>query len=161
MDYTSWLIKEGCLEVYTKLALGWDDIPFDYYPDCDAPRIEQCSRIREEYADRLEKPHPRTGPPSFLEFFVSSLDALSTMMYIDKERISEGLLMNLGVDYYMDAISSPTVIAEAALESAERVISRSYSKDGRGGLFPVYGEDTLTMPLFVQMAKWANWYDSR
>lgn len=159
MHYTSWLIKRGCLENYTELALVWDELDFVWYIPEDEDKAIQALRIRDEYCYETGMPSPRQAPPSFLEVFVSITDTLTAMLYQDRESFTKSILLNVGARSYSDDGRLPSEIRKESLCIAERVMYRTYSRNGTGGLFRIPGVDTLEMPLTTQMIQWANLYD--
>lgn len=159
MHYTSWLIKRGCLENYSELALVWDELDFKWYIPEDEDKAIQALRVRDEYCYETGMPSPRQAPASFLEVFVSITDTLTAMVYLDRELFTKSILLNVGARSYSDDGRLPSEIHEGALNIAERVMYRTYSRNGTGGLFRIPGVDTLEMPLTTQMIQWANLYD--
>lgn len=159
MQYTSWLIKRGCLENYTELALVWDEIDFLWYIPEDEDKAIQALRMRDEYCYETGLPIPRQAPASFLEAFVSITDTLTAMLYQDRCDFTKSILLNLGARSYSDDGRLPSEIREEALGIAERVMYRTYSRNGTGGLFRIPGADILEMPITTQMIMWANLYD--
>ena len=159
MSYTSWLIKRGCLENYSELASVWDEFDFMWYIPEDEDKAIQALRMRDEYCYETGLPSPRQAPASFLEVFVSITDTLTAMLYQDRESFTKSILLNLGARSYFDDGRLPSEIHEEALCIAERVMYRTYSRNGTGGLFCIPGVDILEMPLTTQMIKWANLYD--
>nr|DAN30364.1 MAG TPA: hypothetical protein [Caudoviricetes sp.] len=159
MHYTSWLIKRGCLENYSELASVWDELDFMWYIPEDEDKAIQALRMRDEYCYETGMPSPRQAPASFLEVFVSITDTLTAMLYQDRESFTKSILLNVGARSYSDDGRLPSEIHEEALNIAERVMYRTYSRNGTGGLFRIPGVDTLEMPLTTQMIQWANLYD--
>lgn len=159
MNYTSWLIQRGCLENYTELALVWDELDFVWYIPEDEDKAIQALRMRDEYCYETDMPSPRQAPPSFLEVFVSITDTLTAMLYQDRESFTKSILLNVGARSYSDDGRPPSEIRKESLSIAERVMYRTYSRNGTGGLFRIPGVDTLEMPLTTQMIQWANLYD--
>lgn len=159
MSYAPWLIKRGCLENYTVLASVWDEIDFAWYIPEDEDKAIQALRMRDEYCYETGLPMPRQTPASFLEVFVSITDSLTAMLYQDRESFTKSILLNLGARSYSDDGRLPSEIHEAALDIAETVIYRTYSRNGTGGLFRIPGTDILETPLTTQMIMWANLYD--
>lgn len=159
MHYTSWLIKRGCLENYSELASVWDELDFVWYIPEDEDKAIQALRMRDEYCHETGMPSPRQAPASFLEVFVSITDTLTAMLYQDRESFTKSILLNLGARSFSDDGRLPSEIHEEALIIAERVMYRTYSRNGTGGLFRIPGVDTLEMPLTTQMIQWANLYD--
>ena len=159
MNYTSWLIQRGCLENYTELALVWDELDFVWYIPEDEDKAVQALRMRDEYCYETGMPSPRQAPPSFLEVFVSITDTLTAMLYQDRESFTKSILLNVGARSYSDDGRPPSEIRKESLNIAERVMYRTYSRNGTGGLFRIPGVDTLEMPLTTQMIQWANLYD--
>lgn len=159
MNYTSWLIERGCLENYSELASVWAELDFVWYIPEDEDRAIQALRMRDEYCYETGMPSPRQAPASFLEVFVSITDILTAMLYLDRESFTKSILLNMGARSYSDDGRPLSEIHEEALIIAERVMYRTYSRNGTGGLFRIPGIDTLEMPLTTQMIKWANLYD--
>lgn len=159
MHYTSWLIQRGCLENYTELASVWDELDFVWYIPEDEDKAIQALRMRDEYCYETGAPSPRQAPASFLEVFVSITDTLTAMLYQDRESFTKSILLNVGARSYSDDGRLPSEIHDEALIIAERVMYRTYSRNGTGGLFRIPGVDTLEMPLTTQMIQWANLYD--
>lgn len=159
MHYTSWLIQRGCLENYSELASVWDELDFIWYIPEDEDRAIQALRMRDEYCYETGMPSPRQAPASFLEVFVSITDTLTAMLYQDRESFTKSILLNMGARSYSDDGRLPSEIHEEALIIAERVMYRTYSRNGTGGLFRIPGVDTLEMTLTTQMIQWANLYD--
>ena len=159
MHYASWLIKRGCLENYSELASVWDELDFTWYIPEDEDKAIQALRMRDEYRYETGMPSPRQAPASFLEVFVSITDTLTAMLYQDRESFTKSILLNVGARSYSDDGRLPSEIREEALNIAERVMYRTYSRNGTGGLFRIPGVDTLEMPLTTQMIQWANLYD--
>lgn len=159
MLYTPWLIQRGCLENYTELASVWDELDFVWYIPEDEDKAIQALRMRDEYCYETSTPSPRQAPTSFLEVFVSITDSLTAMLYQDREVFTKSILLNMGARSYSDDGRLPSEIHEGALEIAERVMYRTYGRNGSGGLFRIPGEDILETPLTTQMIKWANLYD--
>ena len=159
MNYTRWLIQRGCLENYSELASVWDEIDFVWYIPEDEDKAIQALRMRDEYCYETEMPSPRQAPASFLEVFVSITDTLTAMLYQDRESFTKSILLNVGARSYSDDGRLPSEIHEEALIIAERVMYRTYSRNGTGGLFRIPGVDTLEMPITTQMIQWANLYD--
>lgn len=159
MHYTSWLIKRGCLENYSGLASVWDELDFVWYIPEDEDKAIQALRMRDEYCYETGAPSPRQAPASFLEVFVSITDTLTAMLYQDRELFTKSILLNMGARSYSDDGRLFSEIHEEALYIAERVMYRTYSRNGTGGLFRIPGVDTLEMPLTTQMIQWANLYD--
>lgn len=159
MQYTSWLIQRGCLENYTELASVWDELDFVWYIPEDEDRAIQALRMRDEYCYETGMPSPRQAPASFLEVFVSITDTLTAMLYQDRESFTKSILLNVGARSFSDDGRLPSEIYEEALNIAECVMYRTYSRNGTGGLFRIPGVDTLEMPLTTQMIQWANLYD--
>lgn len=159
MHYASWLIKRGCLENYSVLASVWDELDFTWYIPEDEDKAIQALRMRDEYCYETGMPSPRQAPASFLEVFVSITDTLTAMLYQDRESFTKSILLNVGARSYSDDGCPTSEIHEEALNIAERVMYRTYSRNGTGGLFRIPGVDTLEMPLTTQMIQWANLYD--
>lgn len=159
MQYAPWLIQRGCLENYSELASVWDELDFVWYIPEDEDRTIQALRMRDEYCYETGMPSPRQAPASFLEVFVSITDTLTAMLYQDRESFTKSILLNMGARSYSDDGRPPSEIHEEALNIAERVMYRTYSRNGTGGLFRIPGMDTLEMSLTTQMIKWANLYD--
>lgn len=159
MAYASWLVERGCLENYTELASVWDEIEFAWYIPEDEDKAIQALRMRDEYCYETSMPMPRQAPASFLEVFVSITDTLTAMLYQDREEFTKSILLNLGARSYFDDGRLPSEIHEAAINIAETVIYRTYSRNGTGGLFRIPGSDILELPLNTQMIMWANLYD--
>lgn len=159
MHYTSWLIQRGCLENYSELASVWDELDFVWYIPEDEDKAIQALRMRDEYCYETGMPSPRQAPASFLEVFVSITDTLTAMLYRDRESFTKSILLNVGARSYSDDGRLPSEINEEALIIAERVMYRTYSRNGTGGLFRIPGVDVLEMPLTTQMIQWANLYD--
>lgn len=159
MMYTRWLIQRGCLENYSELASVWDELDFVWYIPEDEDKAIQALRMRDEYCYETGMPSPRQAPASFLEVFVSITDTLTAMLYQDRESFTKSILLNVGARSYSDDWSLPSEIHEEALNIAERVMYRTYSRNGTGGLFRIPGVDTLEMPITTQMIQWANLYD--
>ena len=137
----------------------WDELDFMWYIPEDEDKAIQALRMRDEYCYETGMPSPRQAPASFLEVFVSITDTLTAMLYQDRESFTKSILLNLGARSYSDDGRLPSEIYEEALNIAERVIYRTYSRNGTGGFFRIPGVDTLEMPLTTQMIKWANLYD--
>ena len=137
----------------------WDELDFMWYIPEDEDKAIQALRMRDEYCYETGMPSPRQAPVSFLEVFVSITDTLTAMLYKDRESFTKSILLNVGARSYSDDGRLPSEIHEAALDIAERVMYRTYSRNGTGGLFRIPGVDTLEMPLTTQMIKWANLYD--
>lgn len=159
MHYTSWLIKRGCLEKYSELASVWDELDFVWYIPEDEDKAIQALRMRDEYCYETCMPSPRQAPASFLEVVVSITDTLTAMLYQDRESFTKSILLNVGARSFSDDGRLPSEIHKEALIIAERVMYRTYSRNGTGGLFRIPGVDTLEMPLTTQMIQWANLYD--
>ena len=159
MMYLPWLIQRGCLQDYRGLASAWDEIEFAWYIPEDGDKSEQALRMRDEYAYELGRDIPRQGEVSFLEVFVSITDTLTAMVYQDRPDFTRSILMNLGVSDASDRMQLGSELYDRALDSAETVMYRTYSKNGAGGLFMVPGADFLEMPLRDQMIIWSNYYD--
>lgn len=159
MQYTPWLIQRGCLENYSELASVWDELDFVWYIPEDEDKAIQALRMRDEYCFETGMPSPRQAPASFLEVFVSITDTLTAMLYQDRESFTKSILLNVGARSFSDDGHLPSKIHEEALLIAERVMYRTYSRNGTGGLFRIPGVDTLEMPLTTQMIQWANLYD--
>lgn len=159
MQYIPWLIQRGCLENYSELASVWDELDFVWYIPEDEDKAIQALRMRDEYCYETGKPSPRQAPASFLEVFVSITDTLTAMLYQDRESFTKSILLNMGARSYSDDGRQPSEIHEEALIIAERVMYRTYSRNGTGGLFCIPGIDILEMPLTTQMIQWANLYD--
>lgn len=137
----------------------WDKLDFVWYIPEDEDKAIQALRMRDEYCYETGMPSPRQAPASFLEVFVSITDTLTAMLYQDRELFTKSILLNLGARSYSDDGRLPSEIHEEALIIAERVMYRTYSRNGTGGLFRIPGTDTLEMPLTTQMIQWANLYD--
>ena len=159
MHYTSWLIKRGCLENHTELASVWDELDFMWYIPEDEDKAIQALRMRDEYCYETGEPSPRQAPASFLEVFVSITDTLTAMLYQDRDAFTKSILLNLGARSYSDDGRLPSEIHEEALNIAERVMYRTYSRNGTGGLFRIPGANIIETPLTEQMIMWANLYD--
>lgn len=159
MSYTPWLIKRGCLENYTELASVWDEIDFAWYIPEDEDKAIQALRMRDEYCYETSKPMPRQAPATFLEVFVSITDTLTAMLYQDRASFTKSILLNLGARSYSDDWRLLSEIHEEGLNIAERVMYRTYSRNGTGGLFRIPGSDIIETPLTTQMIMWANLYD--
>ena len=159
MNYTRWLIQRGCLENYTELASVWDEIDFVWYIPEDEDKAIQAFRMRDEYCYETEMPYPRQAPASFLEVFVSITDTLTAMLYQDRKDFTKSILLNMGARSYSDEGRLPSEIHDEALVIAERVMYRTYGRNGSGGLFRVPGSDILETPVTSQMIMWANLYD--
>lgn len=159
MLYTPWLIQRGCLENYSELASVWDELDFVWYIPEDEDKAVQALRMRDEYCYEMSMPSPRQAPASFLEVFVSITDSLTAMLYQDREKFTKSILLNMGARSYSDDGRLPSEIHEGALEIAERVMYRTYGRNGSGGLFRIPGANVLETPLTTQMIKWANLYD--
>lgn len=159
MQYTPWLIQRGRLENYSELASVWDELDFVWYIPEDEDKAIQALRMRDEYCYETGMPSPRQAPASFLEVFVSITDTLTAMLYQDRESFTKSILLNVGARSFSDDGRLPSEIHEEALIIAERVMYRTYSRNGTGGLFRIPGVDTLEMPLTTQMIQWANLYD--
>lgn len=159
MHYVSWLIKRGHLENYSVLASVWDELDFMWYIPEDEDKAIQALRMRDEYCYETGLPSPRQAPASFLEVFVSITDTLTAMLYQDRESFTKSILLNMGARSYSDDGRLHSEIREEALDIAERVMYRTYSRNGTGGLFRIPGVDILEMPLTTQMIQWANLYD--
>lgn len=159
MHYSSWLIQRGCLENYSELASVWDELDFVWYIPEDEDKAIQALRMRDEYCYETGMPSPRQAPASFLEVFVSITDTLTAMLYQDRESFTKSILLNMGARSFSDDGRLPSEIHDEGIDIAERVMYRTYSRNGTGGLFRIPGVDTLEMPITTQMIKWANLYD--
>ena len=159
MTYTRWLIQRGCLENYSELASVWDELDFVWYIPEDEDKAVQALRMRDEYCYETSMPLPRQAPASFLEVFVSITDSLTAMLYQDREKFTKSILLNMGAYSYSDDGRLPSEIHEGALEIAERVMYRTYGRNGSGGLFRIPGANVLETPITSQMIMWANLYD--
>lgn len=159
MTYTRWLIQRGCLENYSELASVWDELDFVWYIPEDEDRAVQALRMRDEYCYETGMLTPRQAPSSFLEVFVSITDNLTAMLYQDRESFTKSILMNMGARSYSDDGRPISEIREEALVIAERVMYRTYGRNGSGGLFRIPGSDILETPIVSQMIMWANLYD--
>lgn len=159
MTYTRWLIQRGCLENYSELASVWDELDFVWYIPEDEDKAIQALRMRDEYCYETETPSPRQAPASFLEVFVSITDTLTAMLYQDREKFTKSILLNMGAYSYSDDGRLPSEINEEALVIAERVMYRTYGRNGSGGLFRIPGSNILETPITSQMIMWANLYD--
>lgn len=137
----------------------WDELDFIWYIPEDEDKAIQALRMRDEYCYETGRPSPRQAPASFLEVFVSITDTLTAMLYQDRESFTKSILLNVGARSFSDDGRLPSEIHEEALIIAERVMYRTYSRNGTGGLFRIPGADTLEMPLTTQMIQWANLYD--
>lgn len=137
----------------------WDELDFVWYIPEDEDKAIQALRMRDEYCYETGMPSPRQAPTSFLEVFVSITDTLTAMLYQDRESFTKSILLNVGARSFSDDGRLPSEIHEEALIIAERVMYRTYSRNGTGGLFRIPGVDTLEMPLTTQMIQWANLYD--
>lgn len=137
----------------------WDELDFVWYIPEDEDKAIQALRMRDEYCYETGMPSPRQAPASFLEVFVSITDTLTAMLYQDRESFTKSILLNVGARSFSDDGRLPSEIHEEALIIAERVMYRTYSRNGTGGLFRIPGVDTLEMPLTTQMIQWANLYD--
>lgn len=137
----------------------WDELDFVWYIPEDEDKAIQALRMRDEYCYETGTPSPRQAPASFLEVFVSITDTLTAMLYQDRESFTKSILLNVGARSFSDDGRLPSEIHEEALIIAERVMYRTYSRNGTGGLFRIPGVDTLEMPLTTQMIQWANLYD--
>ena len=160
MEYLPWLIRRGCLDEYRDLASTWDEIEFVWYIPEDGDKAIQALRMRDEYEYETGRSCLRQGPASFLELFVSITDTLTAMIYQDRAAFTKSILMNLGVRNAQDMLLMDPAVYEMAIDSAETVMHRTYSKNGYGGLFMVPGDDLREIPLRDQMILWANFYDS-
>ena len=159
MLYTPWLIQRGCLANYTELASVWDELDFVWYIPEDEDKAIQALRMRDEYCYETSMSVPRQAPASFLEVFVSITDSLTAMLYQDREEFTKSILLNMGARSYSDDGRLPSEIHEEALVIAERVMYRTYGRNGSGGLFRIPGFDILEIPITSQMIMWANLYD--
>lgn len=159
MSYTRWLIQRGCLEEYSELASVWDELDFVWYIPEDEDKAIQALRMRDEYCYETGMSSPRQAPASFLEVFVSITDTLTAMLYQDRETFTKSILLNVGARSYSDDGRLPSEIQEEALVIAERVMYRTYGRNGSGGLFRIPGSDILEAPITSQMIMWANLYD--
>lgn len=159
MLYTPWLIQRGCLENYSELASVWDELDFVWYIPEDEDKAVQALRMRDEYCYEMSMPSPRQAPASFLEVFVSITDSLTAMLYQDREVFTKSILLNMGARSYSDDGRLPSEIHEEALVIAERVMYRTYGRNGSGGLFRIPGSNILETPITSQMIMWANLYD--
>ena len=159
MSYTRWLIQRGCLEEYSELASVWDELDFVWYIPEDEDKAVQALRMRDEYCYETGMSSPRQAPASFLEVFVSITDTLTAMLYQDRETFTKSILLNVGARSYSDDGRLPSEIHSEALVIAERVMYRTYGRNGSGGLFRVPGSDILEAPITSQMIMWANLYD--
>lgn len=159
MLYTPWLIQRGCLENYSELASVWDELDFVWYIPEDEDKAVQALRMRDEYCYEMSMPSPRQAPASFLEVFVSITDSLTSMLYQDREVFTKSILLNMGARSYSDDGRLPSEIHEEALAIAERVMYRTYGRNGSGGLFRIPGSNILETPITSQMIMWANLYD--
>ena len=137
----------------------WDELDFVWYIPEDEDKAIQALRMRDEYCYETGMPSPRQAPASFLEVVVSITDTLTAMLYQDRESFTKSILLNVGARSFSDDGRLPSEIHEEALIIAERVMYRTYSRNGTGGLFRIPGVDTLEMPLTTQMIQWANLYD--
>ena len=137
----------------------WDELDFVWYIPEDEDKAIQALRMRDEYCYETGMPSPRQAPASFLEVFVSITDTLTAMLYQDRESFTKSILLNVGARSFSDDGRLPSEIHEEALIIAERVMYRTYSRNGTGGLFRIPGVDTLEMPLTTQTIQWANLYD--
>lgn len=137
----------------------WDELDFVWYIPEDEDKAIQALRMRDEYCYETGMPSPRQAPASFLEVVVSITDTLTAMLYQDRESFTKSILLNVGARSFSDDGRPPSEIHEEALIIAERVMYRTYSRNGTGGLFRIPGVDTLEMPLTTQMIQWANLYD--
>lgn len=159
MSYARWLIQRGCLENYSELASVWDEIDFVWYIPEDEDKAVQALRMRDEYCYETGMPLPRQAPASFLEVFVSITDTLTAMLYQDRKVFTKSILFNMGARSYSDDGRLPSEIHDEALAIAERVMYRTYGRNGSGGLFRVPGSNILETPITSQMIMWANLYD--
>lgn len=134
---------------------------FTWYVPNDDNRVEDGKELRLIFLNstryRLDDPHGL-----FLDLGCSVLEmliALAKHIAFETDRpVSEWfwrLLRNLEIDAYSD-LTYEISIEEEVEEVLDRLVNRTYSRDGRGGLFPLSRPrgDQRTIELWYQMSSY-------
>lgn len=123
----------------------------------DENRFEDGKFLRKRFIDekKLEASEDFIGPCSFLEFLVAlsmKIQEIDDFEH-DVDYYFWILLRNIG----LDQMDNPTFINQSVIDifesSVNRVLDRTYKRNGVGGLFPLKGrcKDQRKIEIWIQM----------
>lgn len=157
-EYFDWLIgriggpeKDGV--TYEKLLWQLYKTPFTYILEMDKNRTDDGLALRTQYGYDIPDAPPKC---SVLEMMIGVAIRCEDVMY-DNGRFSAGfwfwrMIENLELGFMDDANYEPYYVEHVT----NRLISRDYEPDGRGGLFYISEppDDMRNVQIWYQM----NWY---
>lgn len=125
----------------------------------DDNRLQEGLAIREEYVRKTGEPYPSIGYCSLLEVVVGISRRISEAVYNPDQDTRASwfwvIVDNLGLLGYTDETMDP-ISREDVRGLLKNVVSRSYKKNGSGGLFPLLRPlgDQREVELWYQMDYW-------
>jgi hypothetical protein len=167
-DYFGWLVEQTDISrsrkpknQYWQLLHQLNATPFRWHVHNDDNRNEDGKELRDEYLS-IRGMHEIEdiwidAPASFLELLIG----LSRRLYFNADYGIAGewfwkMLENLDLQHFNDVqYNSDKFFVESEVEEAlERVNERSYSYEGRGGLFPLRkpSRDQRRVELWYQLS---------
>ena len=144
---------------YWSLLHQLHETPFRWFVHNDDNRVEDGKDLRTRYQnefDMIELDEPDTDA-SMLEVLIALSEGAAYNSVGRPSRWFWKLLENLGLSHYTDAHYNDHVIDEVA-EVLQKVVSRDYGEDGRGGLFPLQypDRDQRRVEIWYQLAAYLH-----
>lgn len=164
-DYISWLCDLVGIYKQDKRSLILLDalVSKEFYwsvPNDDNRVLDGLS-LREEYAELadIDLEDVGTGPCCVLEMLVALARRCSEQMYSADDQDSPArwfweMLENLGLDFCSATIYDEEYSIDLVDQILERLVERTYSRNGRHGLFPLNNatEDQRNVEIWYQMS---------
>lgn len=167
--YKNWLERQMHAQEYRILFDFLYDIEFewDYSIPMDENRAKDGIFLREEFSseESIEEPiSARYWPCSFLEFLVALARRIENQVMYDPDSDTDAstwfweMLGNAGLDKCDDAwmLKQHSLGFMLVSEKVHEIMERRYSRDGKGGLFPL--DDPETDQREVEIWYQINYY---
>lgn len=161
--YRSWIERSMGASGYSILLDYLHDVEFEWVIPEDGRRAKDGIYLRARFESESGLPLPdgwEDWPCSFLEMLVALSYSMEDVLYDPEKGTSPAawfwtMLSNIGLRYFDDGfvLRKGKDAYERMDDAVERVMSRDYRPDGRGGLFPLRNplEDQRDVELWYQL----------
>lgn len=165
--YFEWLynliIREECIPSYWLLAKHLHRREYYWFVPNDDNRGEDGKLLRDMFVDQYNGPVPEwfDGPCSVFEMMVGLTIRMEEILSDPtiEDRTQEWFLMflrNLGLIEYTDGNYPYPSCGLQVDEAIDMLLERTYSRTGRGGLFPLQGStnDQTKVEIWYQLMEY-------
>lgn len=155
-QYFNWLLKRVGAEKHNSLCLQLYETSFNWFVPNDDNRAEDGKMLRIEFLDEFKMKTYWHWPNNYCSMFELIL-GISLRLSYDTEYNADiwfwEILQNLNLTQYKDEYYDRSVERHID-EVLTKVNDRTYSKSGRGGLFPLTkpNEDQRKVEIWYQMS---------